>query len=98
MLDFLLNKDQRCVYYRTRTSHRRTRIFARSFCKEEFQKYGLETNIVQFNNSYNKRKGTLRGMHDQVPPFEEAKIVSCSQGSIYDVVVGLQKVSPDYCK
>ena len=71
-------------------------FFARSFCKEEFQKHGLETDIVQCNISYNKKKGTLRGMHYQIPPFEEAKIVSCTKGSIYDVVVDLRRDSPTY--
>ena len=71
-------------------------FFARSFCKEEFRKHGLETDIVQCNISYNKKKGTLRGMHYQVPPFEEAKIVSCTKGSIYDVVVDLRRDSPTY--
>jgi dTDP-4-dehydrorhamnose 3,5-epimerase len=73
-------------------------FFARSFCKEEFQKYGLETDIVQCNISYNKKKGTLRGMHYQVPPFEEAKIVFCTNGSIYDVVVDLRRGSSTYCQ
>jgi dTDP-4-dehydrorhamnose 3,5-epimerase len=71
-------------------------FFARSYCKEDFQKHGLETDIVQCNISYNKKKGTLRGMHYQVPPFEEAKIVSCTKGSIFDVVVDLRKDSPTY--
>lgn len=73
-------------------------FFTRSFCKKEFQKYGLETDTVQCNISYNKKKGTLRGMHYQVPPFEEAKIVSCTKGSIYDVVVDLRRDSPTYCQ
>jgi dTDP-4-dehydrorhamnose 3,5-epimerase len=73
-------------------------FFARSFCKEEFQKCGLETDIVQCNISYNKKKGTLRGMHYQVPPFEEAKIVSCTKGSIYDVAIDLRRNSSTYCK
>jgi dTDP-4-dehydrorhamnose 3,5-epimerase len=73
-------------------------FFARSFCKEEFQKYGLETDIVQCNISFNKRKGTLRGMHYQIPPHEEAKIVSCTKGSIYDVVVDLRKDSLTYSR
>jgi dTDP-4-dehydrorhamnose 3,5-epimerase len=72
-------------------------FFARSFCKEEFQKHGLETDIVQCNISYNKKKGTLRGMHYQIPPFEEAKIVSCTKGSIYDVVVDLRRSSSTCC-
>jgi dTDP-4-dehydrorhamnose 3,5-epimerase len=71
-------------------------FFARSFCKEEFQKHGLDTDIVQCNISYNKKKGTLRGMHFQVPPFEEVKIVSCTKGSIYDVVVDLRRHSSTY--
>ena len=70
--------------------------FIRSFCKEEFQKRGLETNIVQCDISFNKKKGTIRGMHYQVSPFEEAKIVSCSKGSIYDVVVDLRQDSATY--
>ncbi|MEI6293413.1 MAG: dTDP-4-dehydrorhamnose 3,5-epimerase [Methanomicrobiales archaeon] len=73
-------------------------FFARSFCKEEFAKYGFETDIVQCNISYNKKKGTLRGMHYQVPLFEEAKIVSCIEGSIYDVVVDLRRDSSTYCQ
>jgi dTDP-4-dehydrorhamnose 3,5-epimerase len=73
-------------------------FFTRSFCKEEFQKHGLETDIVQCNISYNKKRGTLRGMHYQVPPFEEAKIVSCTNGSIYDVVLDLRRDSATYCQ
>lgn len=73
-------------------------FFARSFCKEEFRNHGLETDIVQCNISYNKKKGTFRGMHYQVPPFEEAKIVSCTKGSIYDVVVDLRRDSQTYCQ
>jgi len=73
-------------------------FFARSFCKEEFRNHGLETDIVQCNISYNKKKGTLRGMHYQVPPFEEAKIVSCTYGTIYDVVLDLRTDSLTYCQ
>jgi len=73
-------------------------FFARSFCREEFRSNGLDTDIVQCNISYNKKKGTLRGMHYQVPPFEEAKIISCTKGSIYDVVVDLRRDSLTYCQ
>jgi dTDP-4-dehydrorhamnose 3,5-epimerase len=73
-------------------------FFARSFCKDELGSQGLETEIVQCNISYNKKKGTLRGMHYQVPPFEEAKIVSCTRGSIYDVAVDLRRDSPTFCQ
>ena len=71
-------------------------FFARSFCRKEFEKYGLNSNIVQCNISYNKKKGILRGMHYQVKPHEEAKIVSCVKGSIYDVIIDLRPDSPSY--
>jgi dTDP-4-dehydrorhamnose 3,5-epimerase len=73
-------------------------FFARSFCKEEFRNHGLEIDIVQCSISFNKKKGTLRGMHYQTPPFEETKIVSCPKGSIFDVAVDLRTDSPTYCK
>ena len=72
-------------------------FFARSFCKEEFDKHGLDSSIVQCNISCNRKKGTLRGMHYQIPPYEEAKIVSCTKGAIYDVVLDLRKESGTYC-
>jgi len=71
-------------------------FFARTFCREEFKEHGLDIEIVQCNISHNKKKGTLRGMHYQIPPFEEAKIISCTRGSIFDVVVDLRKDSPTY--
>jgi dTDP-4-dehydrorhamnose 3,5-epimerase len=65
-------------------------FFARSFCKDEFETYGLRTNIAQCNISYNKRKGTLRGMHYQAHPHEEAKLVSCTKGAVFDVIIDLR--------
>lgn len=73
-------------------------FFARSFCRDEFSRYRLETNIVQCNLSYNKKLGTLRGMHYQEPPYEEAKIVSCTNGAIYDVILDLRLDSRTYCQ
>lgn len=73
-------------------------FFARSFCQKEFGKYGVHFRIAQCNISYNKKKGTLRGMHYQAPPYEEAKIVSCIKGAIYDVIIDLRKDSPAYCQ
>jgi len=73
-------------------------FFARSFCKKELEKYGLNSNIAQCNISYNKRRGTLRGMHYQVAPHEEAKVVSCTRGAIYDVIIDLKPESSTYCK
>lgn len=73
-------------------------FFARSFCQKEFEEHGLNPCIAQCNISYNKKKGTLRGMHYQVAPHEEAKIVSCISGAIYDVVIDLRPDSPTYCQ
>jgi dTDP-4-dehydrorhamnose 3,5-epimerase len=65
-------------------------FFARSFCKEEFEAYGLNINWVQCNISFNKKKGTLRGMHYQTTPYEEVKLVRCTMGAIYDVIIDLR--------
>lgn len=72
--------------------------FVRSFCKEEFEKYGLNPEIVQCNISYNKKAGTLRGMHFQKAPYEETKIVSCIKGAVYDVIIDLRKDSQTFCQ
>ena len=71
-------------------------FFARSFCQREFEAHGLNTNVAQCNISFNKRKGTLRGMHFQAAPFAEAKLVRCTAGSIYDVIVDLRKGSRSF--
>lgn len=73
-------------------------FFTRSFCQKEFATYGLHTNIVQCNISFNKKKGTLRGMHLQLPPKAEAKLVRCTRGKIYDVIIDLRADSATYCK
>jgi len=73
-------------------------FFARSFCQKEFKKHGLNFRIVQCNISFNKKRGTLRGMHYQVSPYEEAKLVSCIRGAIYDVIIDLRQDSPTYCQ
>lgn len=69
-------------------------FFARSWCQQEFKARGIDFNIVQCNISYNKKKGTLRGMHYQEVPFEEDKLVSCIRGSIYDVIIDIRPNSP----
>ena len=71
-------------------------LFARTFCKEEFKAHGLNSRVVQCNISFNKKKGTLRGMHYQVAPHEEAKLVRCTRGAIYDVIVDLRPDSPTF--
>ena len=65
-------------------------FFARSFCREEFHHHGLDPRIVQCNISYNRKKGTLRGMHYQASPYEEIKLVYCIRGAIYDVIIDLR--------
>jgi len=72
--------------------------FARTFCVNEFNSHGLNPNIVQCNVSFNKKKGTLRGMHYQISPKAEAKLVRCTKGSIFDVVADIRKDSSTYCK
>jgi len=71
-------------------------FFARTFCEQEFKAQGLNPDVVQCNVSFNKRKGTLRGMHFQVAPFAEAKLVRCTSGSIYDVIIDLRPSSPAF--
>ncbi|MEM2614440.1 MAG: dTDP-4-dehydrorhamnose 3,5-epimerase [Nitrososphaerota archaeon] len=73
-------------------------FFARIFCEEEFRKHGIDFKVVQCNISFNKRKGTLRGMHFQAPPYEEAKLVRCIKGAIYDVIIDLRRESPTFKK
>jgi dTDP-4-dehydrorhamnose 3,5-epimerase len=71
-------------------------FFARTWCAREFQKHGLETQVAQCSTSFNKKKGTLRGMHFQAAPFAETKIVRCARGAIYDVVIDLRAGSPAF--
>ena len=71
-------------------------FFARSFCQREFAELGMNSNVVQCNVSYNASKGTLRGMHYQVDPAEETKLVRCTRGSIVDIIVDMREDSPTY--
>jgi len=72
--------------------------FARTFCQREFEAHGLNPRVVQCSVSFNRRKGTLRGMHWQASPYEEAKLVSCLRGGIYDVIVDLRAGSPTHTR
>lgn len=72
--------------------------FARSWCQKEFAEKGLCSSFVQSNVSFNSLAGTLRGMHFQVEPYQEAKLVRCTRGAIYDVIVDLRKASDAYLK
>ena len=71
-------------------------FFARSWCSEEFKAHGLNPRLVQCNISFNRAKGTLRGMHYQGEPFAEAKLVRCTRGSLFDVAIDLRPASPTY--
>jgi len=73
-------------------------FFARTFCQKEFEAHGLNSSLVQCSISYNKRKGTLRGMHYQVAPNAEVKLVRCTKGAIYDVIIDLRSDSPTFCQ
>ena len=68
-------------------------FFARTWCRREFEAHGLNSRLVQCSISFNKRRGTLRGMHYQVAPYEEARLVRCTMGAIYDVALDLRPAS-----
>lgn len=71
-------------------------LFARTFCAQEFEAHGLNPLTVQTNLSFNARAGTLRGLHYQLPPAAETKLVRCTRGAILDVIVDLRPESPTY--
>ena len=71
-------------------------FFARSFCQREFEAHGLDPRLAQCNVSFNAKRGTLRGLHYQAAPHEEAKVVRCTQGAVWDVVVDLRPGSPTF--
>jgi dTDP-4-dehydrorhamnose 3,5-epimerase len=71
-------------------------FFARAYCREEFQNHGLSGDLEQCNISFNQKIGTLRGLHFQAPPFWEEKLMRCTLGAIYAVVVDLRRDSPTF--
>lgn len=72
--------------------------FARSWCRREFEAHGLDTQLVQCNVSFNRQRGTLRGLHYQVPPAAETKLVRCTRGEIYDVILDLRPDSETFLR
>jgi dTDP-4-dehydrorhamnose 3,5-epimerase len=70
--------------------------FARTYCKDEFAQIGHDAEWVQMNHSFTTQKGTIRGMHFQLPPFEEIKMVRCISGAVYDVIIDLRKDSKTF--
>ena len=73
-------------------------FFARTWCHREFAERGLCDQFTQCNISFNHKAGTVRGMHYQAPPHAEAKLVRCTAGAIYDVIVDMRPGSPTYCQ
>lgn len=73
-------------------------FFVRTWCSKEFSEHSLSANLVQCSISYNIKKGTLRGMHYQISPYEEVKLVRCTRGSIYDVIIDLRPDSDTFTK
>jgi len=71
-------------------------FFARSWSEREFEAFGINGRFVESNVSFNKKKGTLRGMHFQLPPYEQTKLVRCTRGSIYDVIIDMRSDSPTF--
>jgi len=73
-------------------------FFCRLFCAEEYKSAGFNKSIVQINYSYTVKKGTVRGLHFQYPPYAETKIVGCLRGEVFDVAVDIRKGSPTFLK
>jgi dTDP-4-dehydrorhamnose 3,5-epimerase len=71
-------------------------FFARSFCADEFARHGLDSTVAQVNYAYNHARGTLRGLHRQVPPYAEAKLVRCTRGAIFAVAVDVRQGSESF--
>jgi dTDP-4-dehydrorhamnose 3,5-epimerase len=71
-------------------------FFARTYCEREFREQGLVDSFVQCNTSWNARKGTVRGLHYQLSPSSEVKLVRCTTGAVWDVIVDLRPNSPTY--
>ncbi len=71
-------------------------FFGRSWCKREMEEHGLNGNVVQANTSFSKAKGTIRGLHYQKHPYEETKLMRCTKGAIFDVIIDLRKDSPTF--
>jgi dTDP-4-dehydrorhamnose 3,5-epimerase len=69
-------------------------FFARGWCQQEFETQGLDSQIVQSNISFSKEMGTIRGMHYQHAPYQESKLIRCTRGSIFDVIIDLRSDSP----
>ena len=73
-------------------------LFARIFSDREFERHGINSRIAECNISFNKKRGTLRGMHYQAPPHAEVKLVRCTRGAVFDVIIDLRPYSATYLR
>jgi dTDP-4-dehydrorhamnose 3,5-epimerase len=73
-------------------------LFARTYCRDEFREIGHFKEFVQFNHSLTNKKGTVRGMHYQKPPYSEIKLIRCVRGAVYDVIIDIRKNSHTFLK
>ena len=92
------DKPRRRLDHRTQPHVDSRGLFARTFCAREFGGRGLADNFVQCNTSWNACKGTIRGLHYQLPPSSEVKLVRCTAGALWDVIVDLRPDSPTYLR
>jgi dTDP-4-dehydrorhamnose 3,5-epimerase len=87
-------KDAYIIDLEKKPDHRG--FFARSFCVQEFEAHGLKAAVAQCNLSFNHKKGTVRGMHYQIAPATETKLIRCTKGAIYDVIIDMRPESPTF--
>ena len=87
------------IYIIDRKNHKDKRgYFNKMFCQKSFKRYLKNKNIFQINRSFTKKKGTVRGLHFQNPPYAETKIISCIKGKVWDVAVDIRRGSPTFLK
>lgn len=97
-MKFIKTKIKDCVIIEPTPFEDERGSFRRHFCIDEFEQHHLDSKVTQCNISENKKKNTLRGFHYQIPPFEEAKTLTCIKGKLYDIVVDLRPYSPTYLR
>ncbi len=97
-MKFIKTKFKDCYIIEIERENDDRGFFARSWDSKIFEKYNLETEIVQCNISFNLKKNTIRGMHYQIPPYDESKLVRCTKGKIWDVVIDLRPNSTTFKK
>lgn len=98
MMEFVETSIEGVFIVRAEPSADDRGYFARTYCADEFSEKGLTGDFTQSNVSFNIRKSTLRGMHYQIAPYEECKLVRVTQGRIFDVALDLRRQSPTYLK